>query len=174
MQSRFKYKLDKHCRRLSVIYIVVMLGVFALIFFAGNGGYLQAWLYSILLAIVALFILSIPRYIRVDDDNLEIHCVVEMTRIEIRDVASVRRITRGEYPRLWLILGSYGFFGYYGYFFDFKQWELIKVYATERENLVEIEDIYEQKYIVSCREADRLIEAVMQAKLEGCCTATPQ
>ena len=133
----------------------------------GSSGYLQAWLYSILIAIAALYVLSIPRYISVDDLHLEIHCMVEMTRIDIRDIATVRRVDAAQLRgKLWIVLGSYGFFGYFGYFFNWREWELVKTYATQWANFVEIEDIYEQKYIVSCPHADHLIETIMQAKLK--------
>lgn len=126
---------------------------------------MHAWMLSILLGIVALYILSIPRSVSVDEHNLEIQCIVDMTRIDVRDIRSIRKVTTKEYKYLIPILGSYGFFGYYGYYLNLKGWDMVKVYAGEMDNLVEIVDIYEQTYIVSCREADSLIESVMQVKL---------
>ena len=111
--------------------------------------------------------ISVPRYIKVDDESLEIHWVVEMTRIEVSEISSIGSVERSRFRnRMVPVLGSYGFFGYYGYYFNFREWEMLKIYTTERDHLVEIEDIYEQKFLVSCREADKLIEAVMQAKLD--------
>jgi hypothetical protein len=88
-----------------------------------------------------------------------------MTRIAIADINSVRKVTKQDIGRLTLLLGSYGFFGYYGYYANLQRWEAVRVYAGEWDNFVEIEDIYEDKYLISCREADRLIEMVMQGKL---------
>ena len=62
------------------------------------------------------------------------------------------------------LIGSYGFGGYYGYWFHLSDWEICKVYATERKQLVLIEDIYEDIYIVSCTDPDRLIELCMEAR----------
>lgn len=62
------------------------------------------------------------------------------------------------------MLGSYGFWGYYGYYFSFREWTLYKVYAAERNNLVLIEDIYEDTYIVSCDDPDGLIAFVSEAR----------
>lgn len=164
MKEKFRYKYDKKSKILSVIQLSIMAILFACLYLLGDGDYIYAWIISIFIAIVALFILSIPRRLVVTEDAFEIQCVVELTRIEIRDIASIRHTTGKEHNRLYLLLGSYGFFGYYGYYFSFSRWEMIKVYATEWNNLIEIEDIYEQKYIVSCREADRLIELVTKAK----------
>lgn len=165
MERRFTYKRDKRVRRLTLIECGVLVVCLLLALFFGSS-YLQAWIYSVIIAVTALYVLSIPRYIKVDDENFEIHCLVEMTRIDIRDIASIREVERREYMRGVLpLLGSYGFFGYYGYYFDFRRWETIKVYASELNHLVEIEDIYEQKYLVSCRDAAQLIETTMQAQL---------
>ena len=65
----------------------------------------------------------------------------------------------------WLsFLGAAGFFGYYGKFFNLKEFEIITIYASEWDNFVEITDIYDSRTYVSCREADNLINTVMQAK----------
>ena len=167
MEQRFRYNYDKRTKRLSFMILAVIAVLSAvLIYFASEGGYLSAWIIAILLAVLALNILSIPRHILVNDDALEIHCLVEMTRIPIADISSVRSVPAAGAGRLILLLGSYGFFGYYGYYLSARRWEIVKVYAREWNHFVEIEDIYEQKYIISCRDAERLVEAVMQAKLE--------
>lgn len=157
--------MDKRTRWFTLGWVGAMAVAIVLPCFLSDANYLNAWVISIMAAVVALFVLSIPRRILVDDQLLEIRCVVETTRIEIRDIASICKTTPDRYSRLWPVLGSYGFFGYYGYYFSFRRWEMVKVYATEWDNLVEIEDIYEDRYIVSCRDADGLIDAVMQAKL---------
>lgn len=172
MEVKFKYKCDKRCKWLTVSYIIIIAAGLGALVFYGKGGYMEAWVISILIAFIALYLLSIPKYIKVDEDSLTIQCVVEVTRIDIRDIVRIRKVERSEYKhRLFCLLGSYGFFGYYGYYFNFRNWEIIKMYARERNHLVEIEDSYEQIYIVSCREGDKLIDAVMQAKqgnIKGC------
>lgn len=165
MKQKFKYHRDKRTRRLTWITTIVIVALSAAVLLLMDDGYLRAWLIVIVVALLLLCVLSIPRYILVTEDALEIHCVVEMTHIPINDISSVRRVTRQDTGRLTLLLGSYGFFGYYGYYANLRRWETVKVYMTEWSNMVEIEDIYEEKYLVSCREADRLIESVMQAKL---------
>lgn len=161
----FRYNRDKRTKYLSWITSVAIAAVFALLAVYIEETYVLAWISSICIAVLALFVLSIPRYIRVNHKAVEIHCVVEMTSIPIEDIQSIRKVTRQDTGKLRLLLGSYGFFGYYGYYMNFRRWETVKVYATEWEHLVEIEDIYEDKFLVSCREADRMIEMVMQAKL---------
>lgn len=165
MEQRFKYNRDKRTRRLTWITSAAIAALFTAIALFVGEEYVRAWIIVFISAIILLYILSIPRYIKVDQEALEIHCVVEMTRIPIEDINSVRKVARRDLGRLMILMGSYGFFGYYGYYLNIKRWEIIRIYAGEWDNLLEIEDIYEDKYMVSCREADRLIEMVMQAKL---------
>ena len=54
--------------------------------------------------------------------------------------------------------GACGFFGYYGHFLDLRRFERIRIYASEWRNFVEIADVYEERYYVSCREADEFVE----------------
>ena len=44
-----------------------------------------------------------------------------------------------------------------------KTFEKVVVYASEWKNLVEIVDIYEQRYYVSCTQADELV-ALLQSE----------
>ena len=152
--------MDRRTRRLSLIISAVLAAAFAALIFLVDDNYLRAWSTGMLSAIVLLYVLSIPRYIKVADGVLEVHCIVELTRIPIEDITSIRRIDRTELSPLMLLLGSYGFFGYYGYYADLKRWETLKVYTTELENLVLIEDIYETRYLLSCRDPEALEEAI--------------
>jgi Mn2+/Fe2+ NRAMP family transporter len=166
MEQKFKYKSDKRARRLTIASIIVIIAALIAILLLVGDSYLRAWLIATFAAVVLLYVLSIPRYLKVTDEAVEIHCIVELTKIAIADISSVTKVERGKDGRLLLLLGSYGFFGYYGYYLNLRHWETVKVYATELHNLIEIEDIYEQKYLVSCNKPDRFIEMVMQAKLE--------
>lgn len=143
---------------------MILAGLFVWFHFVLGGDYLPAWGLFFVVCIITLYILSIPRYILLDDAALEIHCIVDLTRIHIEDIELIRRIERSEFRRLWPLLGSYGFWGYYGYYFSFREWTLYKVYAAERNNLVLIEDIYEDTYIVSCDDPDGLIAFVSEAR----------
>lgn len=164
MELRFIYTLDRRCKWISAIYVALLAAIFAAVALCVEDGYMRAWVFSLPLAVAALYVLSIPRYISVSAEKLEIHCVVEMTRIEICDIASIRIMEKQDYDRTFPVLGSYGFFGYYGYYLDLRKWDMIKMYASRRQGLVEITDISEQVFVVSCRDAKTLVEAVQNAK----------
>lgn len=155
---------DRRSRRLTVMWCAVTVIVLLVVWLLwGEGGYMIAWGASLAGAILLLHIMSIPRYTLVSDTALEIHCVVEITRIAYADLRSIRRVGPDALHDKYVLLGGYGFFGYYGYYFDTRRWETVKLYCRERRNLVEITDITDQRYIVSCPEPDELIRTVRQA-----------
>ncbi len=161
---KFKYERDRRCRRVTwIVSVVLMVAVVALAVFRQET-YLPAWLLFFLLSLLALLVLSVPRYITLDDETLEIHCVVELTRIHVEDIETIHRIERAQFKRFTPLLGTYGFGGYFGYYFSFSEWSIYKFYATERKRLVLIRDIYEVNYVVSCSDPEALVTAAVRAR----------
>ena len=87
----------------------------------------------------------------------------QFCKCERMEIASVQRVDPRQMRWVVPLFGGYGFFGYYGYYFDLKTFEKVVVYASEWKNLVEIVDIYEQRYYVSCTQADELV-ALLQSE----------
>lgn len=160
----FVYERDRRCRRITWGVTIGLIVIFVVMMLLSSQQYFPAWLIFFVLSILALEVLSIPRFITLNDEALEIHCVVDLTRIHVEDIESIRRIGREEFRRLTPLLGSYGFGGYFGYYFDFSSWNFYKLYATERKHLVLIEDIYEDAYIVSCSDPDALVAKAIRAR----------
>lgn len=155
--TKFKYRLDRRSRRITWGTFAAIAALFVGFHFIWGGAYLPAWFLLLLLCIITLFVLSFPRYLTIDDDTLQIHCIVELTRIHVEEIETVRRIDRSHFRRMIPLLGSYGFGGYFGYWFHLSDWTICKLYTTERKQLVLIEDIYEDIYIVSCPDPDLLV-----------------
>ena len=160
----FVYERDRRCRRITWGTTVGLAILFVVMVLLSSQQYFSAWLIFFVLSVLALVVLSIPRFITLTDEALEIHCVVDLTRIHVEDIESIRRIGREEFRHLTPLLGSYGFGGYFGYYFDFSGWNFYKLYATERKRLVLIEDIYEDAYIVSCSDPDALVAMAIRAR----------
>lgn len=165
MERIFKYRLFD--RRSVLITGAVALAVAAAVVWiwlrSGEGGYMTAWVVSFLAAVLALYVLSVPRRIEIGEMAIEIRCVVELTKISFADLSSVRRVEREEMRSMIPLLGSFGFFGYYGYYLDLKKWETVKLYCGRWENFIEIKDIYEQRYIVNAGRPDELVASVKEA-----------
>lgn len=166
MKRSFEYKTDRRTVIRTVLLCVLFVVIAVALVFLHKGGYLSAWFTSVIIALVALMTLSIPRRIVLLDHTLEIQCILDITEINIREIASVRRVDRRRMRWIVPLLGGIGFFGYYGKYFDLKEFDTVNMYASEWNNFVEITDIYDSRTYVSCREADELIAAIAQAKAE--------
>lgn len=164
MEQIFKYTFGRRIRWVSIAMLtLIVVAVFAL-YWLYDGGYISAWFLSVTVAIIALCVLSIPRQIRIDDASVEIHCILEMTEIELIDVVSVERVERQQIKWLVPTLASYGLFGYYGYYLNLRTLDWVHVYATKWTDLVMITDKYEQQFLVSCDEPERLISTIETAR----------
>ena len=164
MKRSFEYKTDRITIIRTALLCVVSVVIAVALFFLYRGGYLSAWFSSVIIAIFALMTLSIPRRIVVLDHTIEIQCISDITEINLREIASVRRADRRRMRWIVPLFGGIGFFGYYGKYFDLKEFDTVNMYASEWNNFVEITDIYDSRTYVSCREADDLIAAIAQAK----------
>ncbi len=158
--SHYKYHLDRVCIYWSIIHIVGLVVISMLLYHYYIGGFFAAWFLSFCGAAIILMVLSVPRYVEVDGHNLAINCVLDRTEIDIRDIISVSKVSPRRLRWVLPIFGGCGFWGYYGHFFDLRHFHKVMIYATEWRYLVEIIDIYEDHYYISCRDRDRLIDEI--------------
>ena len=157
----YKYSFSRHTLSLTALYIVIFLVLGVGLYYLYEGGYLSAWFFSFIVALIALMSLSIPRRIVVTDEKVEVRCLLDITEIRRDEIASVRRVDPRRMKWFFPVFGGCGFFGYYGHFLDLRRFERVKLYASEWKNFVEITDIYEDRLYVSCSDAGRLVEELM-------------
>lgn len=158
METTYKYRFGRRTLYWTAFYLVIFILLGTVLYRLQEGGYLSAWFTSFVVALVALMSLSIPRKIVVSETKVEIRCLLDLTEIRRDEIASVRRVDPREMKWLIPLFGGCGFFGYYGHYLDLKDFDRVRIYASEWQNFVEIIDIYEERLYVSCAEADRLIE----------------
>lgn len=164
MKRSFSYKMNRRTKWRTTFTFILVIAIAIALLKLYTGGFFSAWFLSIVLALIALMILSIPRRIVLLDERLEIQCISDITEFDIREIASMRKVSVRDMRWIIRIFGASGFFGYYGKFLDLKEFDIVTIYASEWDNFVEITDIYDSRTYVSCREADNLINTVMQAK----------
>ena len=111
MKRSFEYKTDRRTVIRTVLLCVLFVVIAVALVFLYKGGYLSAWFTSVIIALVALMTLSIPRRIVLLDHTLEIQCILDITEINIREIASVRRVDRRRMRWIVPLLGGIGFFG---------------------------------------------------------------
>ena len=107
--TKFKYSLDRRSKRITWGIIVLIVGLAVVFHFVWGTSYIPAWFLLFLLCIITLYILSFSRYLTIDDDALQIHCIVELTRIHVEEIEKIRRIDQDYFRRMIPLIGSYGF-----------------------------------------------------------------
>lgn len=162
LKKIYKYKTGRRTLWLTTVHLALFAGLGAGLYFLYEGGYLSAWFTSFVAALIALMALSIPRRILVDDRGVHILCLLDITELDTEEIAAVRQIDRRELRGVFPLFGGYGFFGYYGHYFDLRNFERVRIYASEWRNFVEITDIYENRIYVSCSRPEELIDDLQE------------
>lgn len=160
MKDSFKYTHNKKVIRGTVIFLLLLLVTVYVYYRLSGNIYLAAWVLGVAGALTLFATMSIPRKINVSASMLEIQCLIELTQIPLEDVASISTIDRREFKWAVPLVASCGFFGYFGYYLDLRKWNTFKVYVTSWENLVVIQDVNEDLYVVNCPQRDELIALV--------------
>ena len=163
MEKIYKYRLGRRVLYISILYLLAAAAIATLLAFLFQGGYISAWFISLIVAVVALMMLSIPRRVVVDDEGIEIQCIAEDTTLSYDDIAAIRKVEKRDMRACIPIFGATGFFGHYGRFFNLRTMELVHIYASRWGKFVEISDIYGNKYYISCEERDDIIKRVEES-----------
>ncbi|MFI3306346.1 MAG: PH domain-containing protein [Rikenellaceae bacterium] len=158
--SRYNYHLDRVCIYWSILHFIGFVVIGMLLYYFYVGGFFTAWFISFGIAAIILMVLSVPRYVAIEGNKLNISCVLDNTEIKLHNITSIRKISPRRIRWVLPIFGGCGFWGYYGHFFDLRHFRKVMIYATEWRYLVEIVDIYEDYYYISCRDRDKLIDEV--------------
>ena len=160
MEKIYKQKFGRQIPYTSALYLIAFVGVSVLLAFVYEGGYISAWFISLILAVLALMVLSIPRRVVVDEEGIEIQCIAEDTTLAYEDIASIRKVEKRDMNACLPIFGALGFFGHYGRYLNLRTMEFVHIYASRWGKFVEITDIDGNKYYISCEERDDIIKRV--------------
>ena len=134
MKKIYKYSFSRHTLSLTTIYLTIFLALGIGLYFLYEGGYLSAWFFSFIVALVALMSLSIPRRILVDDEGLHILCLLDITELHPEEIASVRQVEKQE------LRGYVPYFGGYG-FFELTPWQLAFVLSLDMQQMKEQDEL---------------------------------
>ncbi len=158
--KRFKYKLDRTCRIVTWSVLGALAVAVGLLWWLSPGAYLPVWFATLVAAVLVLVTISAPRSVRITEKAVEIRCVVEITHIPWPHIRGARRVTRAELGPLVPVFASAGFLGWFGYWLAPRTWDFIRVYAASWQGLVMIEDIYEQRFVVSADDPRALLREI--------------
>ena len=160
---KFRYSSDTITKSLTLLHFIMFAVVAAALYYLFDGGYMFAWFVSIAIAIVLLMLLSIPRYVVLNEEGIDICCISDHTHIEYDKIAYVRMVNKRSMRYMLPIFASVGFFGYYGVFLNLRKMDFVKIYASNTGDSIEIVDIYEDKYYISCNDLSELYNQLNSA-----------
>lgn len=160
IDDKIIFRMDKWARLLTVIILLLIVGGGGLLLYTSGGSYLPAWFAVIMLALLLLASISMPRFMLISPHSVEIHCVLELTKIPIQDIKYVKYIEPRQMRYCFPLWGIYGLGGYYGYYFNIREWKMIHLYASQWRNFVLIESVHGVMYIVSCEDSSAFIAAI--------------
>ena len=163
-EERYKYGHgDFWARFVSTLIIVLLSLSIALLYCFYGVMYISVWVSVVSAVLILLFVLSIPRRLILEEDLLEIKCVLESTFLPYDKISSVES---GNLRGKMCLCGSFGFFGYYGFYLDLRGRSsgkkiLVRVYAKRKDDLVEIV-CDGKRYLVDCIEQERFVSKLRQ------------
>lgn len=160
MTTEYKYKTSYTTKYRTFAHFVLFAGIAGALFLIYEGGYILAWFISLMVAIIALATLSIPRRLRLSDEGVEICCISDYTHIAHEEIASVRVVSPKEMTYFVPIFASVGFFGYFGLYLNLRKLDFVKMYASKWSDFIEITDIYDDKYYISCDKCDEVVALI--------------
>lgn len=159
--KKFKMRRDTLSRVITLV--AALLCAATIYYFISNssGSYLPAWISILFASIIFIIILSIPRSVVVTSSNIEIHCIMELTVIARDEIHSITPTNRKALRYCIPYYGAWGIFGYYGYYLNLRNFKTLKLFATQRKNLIEI--TYGKKFrkvIISVKERDQFLHFI--------------
>ncbi len=153
-----KYHLGKLSTYLSIIAVILVVAVFFALDYISSGNYLSRWFAWSAGAAIIFTALSAPNKIIITRNNLLLHGHVDLDQIPLDSILYVKKIENSEIKRFIPFFASYGFLGFYGYCFDLQQHEIVKLFASQRKNWIELRTQNDLDYIISVNNPDEFIK----------------
>lgn len=145
---------------LSVTFTVIILSILAYFFISSGGSYFPAWLTILCFSIALLSILSIPKYVIISPQAVEIHSVLELTHVKFSDIKRVKIIEKKDMKWCIPFFGIMGLCGYFGYYINLRRMQSFKLYARRWSNFIMIEDRFNNKLIFSIDNPEDFVEQI--------------
>lgn len=157
----FCFNKSRFVKTFSIIVVVVALLLSLYFIIWVNSGYLKWWVPLFTITILSLGVISSPVAIHVGKKEIEIHSLLEVTRIRLSSVEHVYSLNSA-YARLFIIpvLTTFGFLGFNGRYYDIRNRRWVKLVCTEHKNLIMIECIGKKNYIISATDRAEVISKI--------------
>lgn len=150
-----------------IITTVVILAAAAAIYFIitnSSGNYLGWWVPIFIFAVLMLAIISAPVAMFISEEKIEIHAVLEVIEIEVKNIKKITPINKSYAIKYFIpLITTYGFFGFSGYYFDIPRLKIIRLVCTSKQNLLMIECVDDKNIVISATNQSEVIELINNA-----------
>lgn len=155
---KFKYSITNLFGM--ALYVAVVVGVGYLISLISLGSYIIAWYITMVSSMTILHILTIPRYILLSHNAIEIRCLLKVVTIDSSSIEEIKKVSPRELHFAIPLSLWFGFWGSVGLFITLPKLKLARFYITESRYLLRIKTLSGRLYYISCRERDSIINAM--------------
>lgn len=163
--KRFRMKYSKFVIFMSIVFLLLALAVILYFVFYSGGSYLPAWIFTLLVALVLLSMLSIPRFVILSDISVEVHSIMDLTVVRFDDITSIKILSKKEMRYSFPLGGISCFFGYYGHYLDLRKMRIFQLYTRKWGNFVEIIYLKNKRLIVGVEDVETFME-LLQRKID--------
>lgn len=157
----FCFHKSRFVKTFSIMVFVIALLISLYFIIWVNSGYLKWWVPLFTITILSLGIISSPVAIHVGQKEIEIHSLLEVTRIRLSSIEHVYSLN-STYAKLFIIpvVTTFGFLGFNGRYYDIRNRRWVKLVCTEHKNMIMIECIGKRNYIISATNRAEVISEI--------------
>lgn len=157
----FCFQRSRYVNTLTILACLLVIALSLYFIIAVNSVYLMWWVPIFSSILILLGVISSPVAIHIGDRDIEIHGILEVTRIKVSSIEHIYALNPA-YARIFLlpVATSLGFLGYNGRFYDIKHKRWIKGVCSEFNNLIMIECIGRKSYLISATNREEIIDII--------------
>lgn len=155
-----KVKTDRRVKIITTLLVIAFVALGTWVYMRSSGTFLPAWFTIVGAALLLLVVISIPKGVVITKEMIEIHCILELTCINFKEIKNVKILQKRDLNPCVPMAGVFGFFGYFGYYFSFKRNHMFKIYAKAWKNLVLIETNSKKMFVIAVDSPEEFVKSI--------------
>lgn len=157
----FCFKLNRQAKLFSTLMILACIAIPTSVFLFVSNSYICWWTLLMTISVFSLISMRRPIALYFNDEELEIHGVLEEKRIDYSNITGVYAINYTYINYLATpIFASSGVMGFLGVYYSRDRDKIIRCRCTQRDNMILLECKDGRDYIISATERDKMIRLI--------------
>ncbi len=156
------FKWSGFVKLFTISMLLIFGGIVAYAFITINNPYYGICCAVLAICVTLLGLISAPLAIHIDSAKIEIHGVLDVVTIPFSAIKSVKHISNRSAYGIVPIIATFGFMGYYGLCIDIRGKRLVKIFSSEKKNLIIMECKDGRSYLISATNYDEIVKIISQ------------